>query len=62
MEHMLNGVSIEASCKVYQLQVGTIMGINKLRGISEHLWKADKSALGAINRPLQMAGLICQFA
>ncbi len=30
------------------------MGIYKLWGISEYPSKADKSAVGAINRPLQL--------
>ncbi len=38
---------------------GAIMHINKLRGISEHPSRADKSAVGAINRPLHVAGLFC---
>jgi hypothetical protein len=36
-----------------------IMNVNKLSGISEHPSKADKSAMGAINRLLRMAGLLC---
>ncbi len=34
-----------------------LVDINKLCGLSEHLLKADKSAVGGINRPLRMAGL-----
>src|SRR5438046_1968534 len=30
--------------------------------IAEHPPKADKSAMGAINRPLQLVGCICQHA
>ncbi len=34
--------------------------LNKLSGISEQPPRADKSAMGAINRPLRLSGLICQ--
>jgi hypothetical protein len=36
------------------------MLLNFLIWIAEHAPRADESALGAINRPLRMAGFICQ--
>jgi len=39
--------------------VGAIMVFNKIIGVLGNPLRADKSAMGAINRPLLMAGLIC---
>ncbi len=38
---------------------GAIMNIDEIIRIAKTPLKADKSALGAINRPLRMSGLIC---
>src|SRR5256885_8369940 len=39
-----------------------IMTFNKILRIPKHPLGADKSAVGAINRPLQRAGVFCSFA
>src|SRR5260370_40812469 len=36
-----------------------IMHINKIIWLAEHPARADKSALGPINRPLRLSGLFC---
>jgi len=38
------------------------MYIEEIIGIMGHLRRADKSAVGAINRPLQWAGVVCTMA
>ena len=38
------------------------MALSKICGILENPLKADKSAVGAINRPLQMAGELWEWA
>ena len=38
--------------------LGTIMHIDEIIETSEHAQMADKSALGAMNRPLQRVGFI----
>ena len=38
------------------------MGFNLLNGIAEQPAKADKSAVGTVNRPLRVAGVVCQCA
>jgi len=39
-----------------------MMNFNEIMWIAEHPPKADKSALGTINRPLLMPGLVCETA
>ena len=39
-----------------------IMPLNKIIQLAEQPPMADKSAVGAINQPLQMIGLFCQRA
>jgi hypothetical protein len=36
-----------------------IMNINEIMKPSENMQKADKSAVGTINRPLRMSGVLC---